>query len=406
MSVKQFIVLFVALIIVSAATFGGVYYIKNKPVKTSEQTGAPAPAAPISTQDQQAEAPTSIKLLATGDMIAHDSINMNAKKADGTYDYAALMGNMSEYFKKGDINFCNQATPAGGESFGISGYPVFNAPVAFARGIEAIGCNLINIGTNHTNDKGQGLVDATVAAWDDRQILAVAGANRNKTEQDTPRIFTVKGMKFGFVAYTDYTNGPLPNTFGVNKYSDDLAKTQIESIRKQVDFVIVSMRWGTEYASTVNTRQDAVAQNLANYGADVVLGHGPHALQPVKRLKSADGREVVVWFSLGNFLNSQLNVDNLIGGFASMEIDLTTKKVSSIGFLPVYQHYEWSSSEKAANDLLKRKNFTMTSLDKAAHLLAKSQLNTTVEVQLERITKVLNAHTTVPMLTSTEFLAN
>src|SRR5690606_34764022 len=137
-----------------------------------------------------------IRLLATGDMIAHDSINANAQKADGSYDYAALMSDMKPYFAEGDINFCNQSTPAGGEAFGISGYPVFNAPIAFARGLEDVGCNLINIGTNHTNDKGQPLVDASVAAWDNREILAVAGANRSPEEQAKPRVFEVKGMKF------------------------------------------------------------------------------------------------------------------------------------------------------------------------------------------------------------------
>lgn len=401
---KQLIFIILGCTLFAALIIGGLYYWQNKPVER-EHTGTPAPWTPPVQEQSAIETPqpTVIRLLATGDMIAHDSINDNARKADGTYDYAALMADMKPYFKKGDINFCNQSTPAGGEAFGISGYPIFNAPIAFARGIEEVGCNLINVGTNHTNDKGQSLIDATVATWDDRNILAVAGANRSKEEQNKPRTFEVKGMRFGFVAYTDYTNKPLPNEFGINRYSDDFARQQIAAIRRDVDFVIVSMRWGTEYSPDINTRQDEIAQKLADYGADVVFGHGPHTMQPVKRLKANDNRDVYVWFSLGNFLNSQLDPETLVGGFASMEIDPNTKKVSKVGFLPVYQHYEWTSAEKAAGNLLARKNFKMLPLDQSKELLAKSQLGTTVEAQMKRVTDLLNAHTDIPVIASKDF---
>ena len=352
---------------------------------------------------QKETKPEAIRLLATGDMIAHDSINANAKQADGSYDYASLMSDMHQYFNKGDINFCNQSTPAGGESFGITGYPIFNAPIAFPRGLEEIGCNLVTIGSNHTNDKGQELVDASVAAWDDRDVLAVAGANRSPEEQAKPRIFEIKGMKFAFVAYTDYTNSELPNNYGVNVYSPDFAASQIDAVRGDVDFVIASIRWGTEYSPEVNNRQDQVAQELADAGADVLLGHGPHVLEPVKRIQAADGREVYVWFSLGDFLNSQLNVEERVGGFASMTIDTSTHKITEVSFLPVYQHYEWSETDKAAENLLARKNFKMLPLDQSSELLRKSLLETTVEEQTKRVTEVLNRYTEVPVITSEEF---
>src|SRR5690606_36751621 len=98
------------------------------------------------------------------------------------------------------------------------------------------------------------------------KVLAVAGANRSADEQAKPRVFEVKGVKFGFVAYTDYTNLPLPNSFGVNKYDTALAKSQIDAIKDDTDFIIASMRWGTEYSADVNARQDQVAQELANLG--------------------------------------------------------------------------------------------------------------------------------------------
>lgn len=397
------------LLLLLGASGGAValYKIKNRGISDRLNTGKPAPAEPLPTE-QQATDDGKIRLVATGDMIAHESINQNAKKADGSYDYTALMADMKPFFAKADIRFCNQSTPAGGDQFGISGYPSFNAPIEFARGIESVGCNLINIGTNHTNDKGQGLVDATVAAWDNRKdVLATAGANRSAEEQKKLRTFTVKGMKFAFLSYTTYTNKPVTNGFGVNMYNEATAKAEIAEARKSADFVIVSMRWGTEYSPDVNAQQDQVAQALVNAGADAIVGHGPHDMQPVKKLKTADGgKEVPVWFSLGNFLNSQLDIQNLVGGFAVMDIDTATKKITAISFLPVYQHYDWTAEQANRHntaDLAARNNFQMVPLDKAADLLAKSHHKTTVEAQTERVKTLLNKFTEVPIITSDKY---
>jgi len=375
---------------------------------SGEKTPPPGNGVPNGTIDTERDKPVAtgtIRLVATGDMIAHDSVNANAKKADGSYDYLPFMEKMKPYFEKADIRFCNQATPAGGEQFGISGYPVFNAPVAFARGIEGVGCNLINIGTNHTNDKGQPLIDATVAAWDNREgVLAVAGANRSVGEQNQSRIFTVKNVKVAFLSYSTYSNNMGLTPHGVNMYTDALATAQVGEARKNADIVIVSMRWGTEYSPDVNANQDAIAQTLTNLGADVILGHGPHVLEPVKRLKNADGsRESIVWYSLGNFLNTQIETEALIGGFAVMDIDAGTKKLSNVAFMPTYMHYDWTAAEKRANNLLARKNLQMVPLDQAGDLLGKSLLNTTVEAQTARVTSVLNRFTEVKILKSSEY---
>lgn len=403
---KWFFAVMAIVVLIVVGSGVAALYMRDRNLRSRfDSDGPKAPADPLPSASQTQ--PASIRITATGDMIAHESINQNAKKPDGTYDYARLMSDMKPFWDKSDINFCNQATPAGGEEFGLSGYPVFNAPVEFARGIENVGCNLINIGTNHTNDKGQSLVDATVAAWDGRGgILAVAGANRSVEEQQKQRVFTVKGVKFGFVSYSTYTNKPVTNGFGVNMYDEAKAKAEIAALRPDVDFVIVSMRWGTEYSPDVNAQQDQIAQVLADAGADIILGHGPHNLEPVKRVKAADGREAIVWFSLGNFLNSQLDIDTLIGGFAVIDIDTSTKNITNIGFMPVYQHYEWTAEQarrRNNSDLLARHSFRMVPLDQAAELLGRSHHGTSVEAETVRVQQLLNKFTEVPIVKSIEF---
>jgi len=389
------------------------YNRRNEPggafrLGSGEKTPPPGDGVPngtIDTERQRAAVTGTIRLVATGDMIAHDSVNANAKNADGSYDYAKLMSGMKPYFEKADIRFCNQATPAGGEQFGITGYPVFNAPLAFPKGIRDIGCNLVNIGTNHTNDKGQPLIDATVAAWDNQtSVLASAGANRSAGEQNQSHIFTVKDVKFAFLSYTTYTNNTSVTPYGINMYTDALATAQVAEAKKNADFVIVSMRWGTEYSPDINGSQEAIAQTLTNLGADVIIGHGPHVLEPVKKLKSTDGsKESTVWYSVGNFLNTQLETEALVSGFAIMDIDAATKKVTNTAFMPTYMHYDWTAAEKKANNLLARKNLQMVPLDQAADLLSKSQLGTNVQAQTDRITAILNKYTPVKIIKSSEY---
>ncbi|MDQ3065088.1 MAG: CapA family protein, partial [bacterium] len=230
--------------------------------------------------EEPVEQKTSLRMLATGDWIAHDSINAQAKTdSDSGYDYAQFLTAFKPYFDESDINFCNQATPTGGEEFGISGYPVFNAPLQWSTDMFDFGCNVINTGTNHTNDKGQAVITEQLTHWDSYETLAVAGANRSAEEQKKVRYFEMDGIKFAFLSYSTYSNLPNPKPYSLNRYDPKLYQPQMKEARAQADIVIVSMRWGTEYADAINSAQEDAAQKLADLGADIVLGHGTHTLQ-------------------------------------------------------------------------------------------------------------------------------
>lgn len=366
----------------------------------------PNASAPIVTKKQEAPkaiqvSATKIRFIATGDTIAHDALNAAAKKTDDSYDYYQFMKPLQSYFDKADVRFCNQAVPGGGSQFGIKGYPVFNSPLEVAHDMAKLGCNMVNTGTNHTFDMGQAVIDAELNDWDKQpDMLAVAGANRSSEEQNRIRYFEVKGVKFAFLSYSTYSNITPPNTYGLTMFNRTTAQQQVTEARAKSDIVVVSMRWGTEYSPAINNEQLQDSQLLADWGADVVLGHGPHVLQPVKQLTGKDSRQTLVWYSIGNFMNAQIPVEALVSGLAIMDIDIASKKVEPPKYLPIYMHYEWTPDEKAREDLLKRHSFTMVPLDQATSLLAKSQNNTTVDAQTERVQDLLNQFTGVTLVNS------
>lgn len=363
----------------------------------------------VDSQDLVVDAPKpsgTIRFIATGDNLAFDSINNAAKKEGGSYDYLPMMSEFKPFYEKSDIRLCSQTTPAGGDKNGlaISGFPNFNAPTAWSVGFAELGCNVINLASERTNDKGQVAIDSTLDTWrNQKSILAVAGANSSADEQAKIRYFEVKGLKFAYLAYTTNVAAKPVSSHGVNLYTDDLADTQVTEARKNADFVIVSMNWGTENSAEINADQDRIAQKFADKKADVIIGGGPRVLQPAKVLDGPDGHQTLVWFSLGNFLGSQLPVENLIGGMAIMDIDLATQQIMNPKLLPVYMHYEWTPQQKAAGTINARHGFKLYPLDLAAVPMARSQNNTTVQAQTDRVTSIITKFVPLKVIKSTEF---
>ena len=346
-----------------------------------------------STAKSPAKKPTpqnaNITLLAAGDFIAHDSINMAAKLSDGSYNYLPLMDTFTPIFKKNDIRFCSDGVLNGGIQFGISGYPKFNSPTEFVDGMTKVGCNLVANGTNHSFDRDQSVINATADAWARQpNMLAAVGLNKNKQDQQKVHIFTVKNTKVAFLAYTTYLNqdAPAQNDYGVNVFSEDFAKSQIAEAKKQgAQIIIVSMRWGTEFSSQVNELQRKDASFLAAQGVSLILGHGPHVVQPVEKIA-----DTTVWYSLGNFLNTQLQPETVFGGLAQITFNTKTHKITKQSFLPVYAHYEWTADQAAKEDLLARKNVKMYLLkDTTQALIDKQQLKTSVDAQRQRLQTIV-----------------
>lgn len=403
---KRPLLIVVIILLVLGACGAGAWVLfaqKDRTANSGAATTSSETASKTTPNSTQPAAKTSIRLIASGDELPHSALSAAAKTGNG-YDYTPFYTRIKPYFQAADLRFCNQETVTAGEQYGISGYPTFNVSKDFARNLSSVGCNVINLANNHTNDKGQAGINETLSVWEEIKPLAYAGINRSSDEQKKVRYFTLEGVKFAFVAYTNVSNTHDFATYALNMVSDDLVTTQLTEARKNADIVLVSVHWGTEYSDGIDSDQTKWSQKFANLGADVVLGTGPHVLEPVKYLPKQGGGQTLVWYSFGNMLSAQLDVPSLIGGFGVMDIDKTTKQVKLVGFLPTYMHYEWTPQQKAKEDLLARHSFQIYPLDKAADALKKSQNNTTVQAQTERVKALLNQFTSVPILTSEQYL--
>lgn len=375
----------------------------GQPQANQATTERPQTAGAVDDPQKETLPEGTIRLVATGSFATYDSIHATAKSGSG-YNYLPLMDDIKPVFDSADIGVCQQETLGGGADKGVTGYPDFNAPFEWSKGLIDLGCNVFSLGSLHTYDKGQSAVDAAVKYFDDKDsVLATAGANRSQKEQDEIRYFEVKGLKFAMLSFTTQSQKAPAKKYGVNIYNETAALAQVKEARDKAHFVIVSMNWGKEDSGSVNAQQKSIAKALAAANVDLIIGNGPHVLQGAEILDGKDKHQTLVWYSLGNAVNSQLPLDNLIGGIGVVDIDVPTQNMLNPGLLPVYQHYEWTAAQKASGNFDARSNFNLFMLDQAASALKKSLNNTTVEAQTKRVKDIITKDAPIKLLTSKDF---
>ena len=88
--------------------------------------------------------------------------------------------------------------------------------------------------------------------------------------------------------YKRQTNGiPTPQNAEANVIytsQEDVIQMQIELAQTMADVVVVGVHWGTENSHVVNDAQRALAQKIADWGADIIIGTHPHVVQTIEML--------------------------------------------------------------------------------------------------------------------------
>ena len=90
----------------------------------------------------------------------------------------------------------------------------------------------------------------------------------------------------------------------------------IKELKIRNDFVIVNIHWGTEYSKVAVNSQKTTGHKIIDAGADVIIGHHPHVIEPMEIYNSRP-----IFYSLGNFIFDQLELENNEGIGVKMDID-------------------------------------------------------------------------------------
>ena len=124
----------------------------------------------------------------------------------------------------------------------------------------------------------------------------------------------------------------------------DVMQAQIKQAEQIADVVIVAAHWGVEDTHTVSEDRRLLAQDMVEWGADVIIGTHPHTAETMEYITRSDGTQGFVFYSLGNFISAQTDNFNLVGEIADFDVvvDGETNAVTleNVGVIPVINHYD------------------------------------------------------------------
>jgi poly-gamma-glutamate synthesis protein (capsule biosynthesis protein) len=177
----------------------------------------------------------------------------------------------------------------------------FRGEPIWAKGLRKAGFTHLDVANNHTCDQGAigfaetmeciksegiGPIGATCAGKD--QVLLASGS-------DTCALFASNLVRPepGEIV----PDSVAPCRMGADDLS--LIVRQYHSTHPK-HFIIVLLHWGREHSESVNPEQRNVAHLLVDAGADIIVGHHPHVLQPIEIYN----RKPII-YSLGNFVFDQ-----------------------------------------------------------------------------------------------------
>ena len=328
--------------------------VGGDPIQTEDPSQEPEPAPE---PEPEPEPPVSLRVVCVGDVMAHSTqIKAQYDSASDTYDFSDNFVYVADYISEADLALCNIETVfAGGTP---TGYPMFNAPDILAKNLADAGFDIGILVNNHTLDKGKSGLDRTA------QIVAEAGMIPAGFDPEGAKKYTlteVEGITIGVVAYTYETpmsngnhtlNGnPIPGDYvdKLNSYCYENFDAEMEEIGGAVqaardagaDLVICYYHWGEEYQRSPNNWQKEIAARSVAFGADMIFASHPHVPQGMEMLTDeATGRQVPVFWSMGNFVSNQreetLDMENrryteqgMIAG-VNLEYDLEEDKLLTI----------------------------------------------------------------------------
>ena len=312
-----------------------------------------------------------VSFAVAGDVIPHEAVREAAAAAgQGEQGWAALFSDVADVFAGADFGFVNLETPvAPDHSHGSKAFQ-FEAPVELPEALKASGIKIVSFANNHVMDQGwAGFAESREHLRE--AGLLFAGTSDNAATAWQPVITEANGIKVGWLGMTRWLNGnrnpdkddqphvnffPYPGESGGAPGADETqVLAAVKAARAQCDLLVISVHWGIEYATAPRPEDVDLAHKMLDAGATVIVGAHPHVLQPIETYRTQDGRDTVIFYSLGNFLSNQsrsyvdgLNPnsngdprDEMIGLFSAVRNDYgpagVRVELAHVGMLPVWE---------------------------------------------------------------------
>jgi len=253
----------------------------------------------------------------TGDIMMHTAVKESAAQNNrpgeggagsannGGFDF--LFDRIRPHLADSDVVLGNMEFPVS-PPFRHGKGVIFNCAPEIIPAMHAAGFTLFTLANNHILDQGnRGAIDTM--DYLQRYAASFIGVNRHEGTARRGIVVQIHGIRVGFLAYTGILNYGFPvrpRGLHVNwLYWRNKTAADIRTMRARCDFVVVVSHAGKEYKIRPEAEDMRAYRDSCEAGADLVIGHHPHVLQPVEAYTAADGRSCRIFYSLGNFISNQ-----------------------------------------------------------------------------------------------------
>ena len=274
-----------------------------------------------------------------------------------------------EFNPKNDFLFGNLEAPLVPESIrNKRNKDAFAGDPAFVKWLKRTGFDLVSIANNHILEFGQEGLLHTVESLQEVGVQPVglfdgeAGSNLVVVETPSlnvnippsvPPITGGKGSKPKRIVDSSLTE--LPDTMGKDagtssieesdykigfaafngvhdirieesyaELSADNVKRAIAALKSEnVDLICLSFHWGNEYIHYPSWQQIELGRLAIDEGADLIIGHHPHVIQPIEKYQKG-----WIVYSLGNFIFDMKWTKNVRTGMC-VELDADRNGITS-----------------------------------------------------------------------------
>jgi hypothetical protein len=172
---------------------------------------------------------------------------------------------------------------------------------------------LATLATNHILDAGEEGLAHTIGSLN-RAGFTTVGAGRTREEIARPLFWETSEGRLAIVnwvfpeTHPDWMAVPGPNCWpGLER-----AKRTVQELRGRADWLLIVVHWSDELFPYPRPEDRAIARELAQMGADLVVGHHPHVVRGMETIGSCP-----VFYSIGNFYFSNIADDR--GGWITRQ---------------------------------------------------------------------------------------
>jgi len=269
-----------------------------------------------------------IVVLATGDIMLDRGVEYYIKK-NGGGDFSFPFLNISEYLKNADILFGNLESVISDKGTRVGSAYSFRADPRAMDALTYAGFDIVSVANNHALDYTRLALEDSLTRLNGVGIDYIGGG-MFENEAFLLKTKEIKGAKIGFLAYCSVG----PRVWRATKDSSGIAlveyadfekiKKEVAAAKEKVDVLLISMHWGAEYAGEPDASQFFWGKRLIDAGADVIIGHHPHVIQPLEQYGGG-----WIAYSLGNFVFDQGFSEDTMRGMV-LEIKIKDKKITEV----------------------------------------------------------------------------